>query len=514
MTCPDHLQPFRTARLLLAAVILFTGGCVETYKPAKSLRPKTERLIVQHTAGGTHYRLLVNDGIWYQLLGPELLVINPSNTRVIDQQDLSGATSHGSASDMLLHDGELWVVLDDVSVIRLSLDDPRRPWVEETIPAGVLGISPRGLGVLDDRVVVLGEGGVVDPVSGLSLTRTDGVVTSVVTTPDGGVYCMDRRIYRVNDDEYVGSASQLHLLADDSHWGHGTIVFVRHEQTGSLVGLVDEHLLERDGERTTVAVPGRVAQVHAIDGGLLVASDAGLRRYQVNDGELVLESEWDIGGVLDAGLLDGDRIAVVGHFGRGVIHADGRSAGRPEQFEVLMREPSGLTAAISDGRSVLGTSPQGDWMYQIGHECELVETSQREFPQPARTAVTLGWEASINEDDRSVEIATPLGRDQLVAPDGGLFTCVAAADGVLWLGHDTGIIMVRLPSEQPQVPSGWELLTPQEQAETGLGALDGMTKLSVRLDGPIIFMEPLMLGGGVAYVSRDGGFGVVAEELR
>ena len=64
------------------------------------------------------------------------------------------------------------------------------------------------------------------------------------------------------------------------------------------------------------------------------------------------------------------------------------------------------------------------------------------------------------------------------------------------------------------MPSDWELLTPQEQAETGLGALDGMTKLSVRLDGPIIFMEPLMLGGGVAYVSRDGGFGVVAEELR
>ena len=287
-------------------------------------------------------------------------------------------------------------------------------------------------------MVVLGEGGVVDPVSGLSLTRTDGVVHRWWQLLTGRVLHGSPDL-SVNDDEYVGSASQLHLLADDLRGGHGTIVFVRTSRPDRWWGWWT--VLERDGERTTVAVPGRVAQVHAIDGGLLVASDAGLRRYQVNDGELVLESEWDIGGVLDAGLLDGDRIAVVGRFGRGVIHADGRSAGRPEQFEVLMREPSGLTAAISDGRSVLGTSPQGDWMYQIGHECELVETSQREFPQPARTAVTLGWEASINEDDRSVEIATPLGRDQLVAPDGGLFTCVAAADGVLWLGHDTGIIM-------------------------------------------------------------------------
>ena len=40
-----------------------------------------------------------------------------------------------------------------------------------------------------------------------------------------------------------------------------------------------------------------------------------------------------------------------------------------------------------------------------------------------------------------------------------------------------------------------------------------MTKLSIRLDGPVIFLDPLMLGGGVAYVSYQGGFGVVAEEL-
>ena len=153
-------------------------------------------------------------------------------------------------------------------------------------------------------------------------------------------------------------------------------------------------------------------------------------------------------------------------------------------------------------------------MYQIGHECELVETTPQEFAEPAISAVTLGWEAVISEDGLGVDISTPLGSDRLIAPSGSRFTCVTAADGVLWLGHESGIIMVRLPVNQPQPPMGWDELTPEERAETGLGALDGMTKLSVHLDGPIIFMEPLMLGGGVAYASRDGGFGVVAEELR
>ena len=94
------------------------------------------------------------------------------------------------------------------------------------------------------------------------------------------------------------------------------------------------------------------------------------------------------------------------------------------------------------------------------------------------------------------------------------FYRVAAADGVIWMGHDTGIIMIRLPNEPVELPSEWEEMTVEQRSETGLGPLEGMTKLSVRLDGPVIFLDPLMLGGGVAYVSESGGFGVVAEQLQ
>ena len=207
---------------------------------------------MQHTAGVL--TACWSRWIWYQL--GSRLAINPSN--VIDQQDLS-ATSHGSASTCCRMTATLGRA-DDVSR-SLSLDDPRRPWVEETIPAGVLGII-RVSQVLDDRVVVLGEGGVVDPVLD-SPTRTDGVVHRWWQLRRGVLHGSPD--LSVNDDEYVGSASQLHLPLT-IHWGHGTIVFVRHEQAGSLVWLVDEDLLERDGERTTGRA-GACRRVHAIDGG-------------------------------------------------------------------------------------------------------------------------------------------------------------------------------------------------------------------------------------------------------
>jgi hypothetical protein len=85
---------------------------------------------------------------------------------------------------------------------------------------------------------------------------------------------------------------------------------------------------------------------------------------------------------------------------------------------------------------------------------------------------------------------------------------------VLLFGHETGIIMVRLPMTASSIPQNGKNLTEEERAAPGLGALDGMTKLSVKLDGPIIFLEPLMLGGGVAYASGGGGFGVVSEQLQ
>ena len=500
--------------LSLTALAILLLGCVETYVPGKTLRPKTERLVIQHTAGGTHYGMELNGQIWYLLLGPELLVVNSESGRIIDQQDLSGSASHGPATDMLLHADELWIVLEDVAVVRLSLNDPRRPWIEETMPAGSLGIQPRGLAVVDGGVVAYGRGGIVDLVRRRQLISTEGEISSVAEASGSPVYCEGRRIHRISDGVYVGSASELHVLHGLSPWGEDAIVFVRHEQTGSLLGLMNADLREHDAERTTVAVPGHVHQVRFDDERLLVVTDQEIRFYVVHDDALQLYESISLRGVRDAMRLDDDTLLVAGTFGRGAIDTGGEFGDQPVNFNFYEPSPAGLEGAVSDGRNIMATSPGGDWLYRIGHEAVQAEAVSRAYASPARTAVALDWKAVIEEDDRHVRVTTPSGSDVLVAPGGSRFTCVAAADGVLWLGHEAGIIMVRLPTTPQELPSNWNRLDEVQRAEMGLGALDGMTKLSVQLDGPIIFLEPLMLGGGVAFVSRDGGFGVVAEQLQ
>ena len=98
----DRTRSIARRCLGLTALAILLLGCVETYVPGKTLRPKTERLVIQHTAGGTYYGMELNGQIWYLLFGPELLVVNPESGRIVDQQDLSGAASHGPATAMLL----------------------------------------------------------------------------------------------------------------------------------------------------------------------------------------------------------------------------------------------------------------------------------------------------------------------------------------------------------------------------------------------------------------------------
>ena len=44
--------------LLATMVTVLSSGCIESYKAPQTLRPRTERLVIQHTSGGTHYRML------------------------------------------------------------------------------------------------------------------------------------------------------------------------------------------------------------------------------------------------------------------------------------------------------------------------------------------------------------------------------------------------------------------------------------------------------------------------
>lgn len=504
-----------TSRAILALAILVMGleGCVETYKPAKSPRPRTELLTVQHHTGGTHYRMLVDDGVWYQLMGGELLVIDAKTGRVAFREDLADPGTSGPAIDMVLDGDELLVVLEDSGVVRLTLDDPRRPWLEETTTSGQLGIRPRGIVLAGGERLVFGDGGVVDLETGRRLVKVEGVVTSVDSSEDGLVYCQDRRIHRMSDDEFVGSANHIQSvpgLTPDDPRRH---VFVRNERNGSLVGFMGADLREIDAQAWTVPLPGTTTRVRQYEDRLIVVSSLAVRVYRIAPDGLHLDEEIAIVGAVDADMHDKDRIILAGEFGRGAWRLEDDMNGTKRTFAMYHPEPAGLSRAVSDGRNILADSPRGMWMYRIGDKAVQVAVSDVEFAEPAREAVMLDWTFRITGEGREIEVDTPVGVDRLVAPRGGRFHCVVAADNVIWIGHDGGIIMVRLPTEGITVPYGWDSWTEEDRMASGVGPLDGMTKLSVRLDGPVFFLEPLMLGGGVAFVSESGGFGIVAEEF-
>lgn len=503
----------RTAWITLLMLGMIAGGCVETYKPAKSLRPKTDSLSVRHQSGGMHYRMEVEDGIWYQLFGTELLVINPSSGHVMDRQDLASPGTTGPAIDMAFHDGELLVVLQDSAVVRLSLEDPRRPWLEETLSSRTLGILPMGVISTGDELLVYGQGGVVDMATGQHLAGVAATVTSVASVDGELLYTSNRRVHRLANDEYVGSASRLEPVTKSDSGDPREFIFIRHEANGSLVGFMGKDVREIDAMKWTVAIPGHVHAARQQGGNLLIVSDEIIRLYDASSESLEMQWEIPADGTRDAVIIDNGSLAMSGDFGRGLWRLEPDRDGEAKTFAHFHPEASGLTKAISDGRNILASTKRGMWHYRIGDTATPTQPTDMTFEDPQKSAVMLDWTFTISEDGTSVDVETPAGRDHLVAPANGHFHCLAASDDVVWLAHDEGIIMVRLPRGGIVVPRGWEGMTEEERIASGVGPLDGMTKLSVRLDGPVFFLEPLLLGGGVAYVSESGGFGVVSEEF-
>ena len=111
---------------------------------------------------------------------------------------------------------------------------------------------------------------------------------------------------------------------------------------------------------------------------------------------------------------------------------------------------------------------------------------------PRKSAAVLGWSVEIG-DDGIAQLSAPSGPQTLRAPRDGRFYCVTATEDAFWLGHDHGILVVMFG------PGGEERATSPAK------------RLGVLIDGPVICIEPLMLGGGVAYAAEHGGFGVVRE---
>ena len=473
--------------ILLAMLMGATGGCASQWKPETSTRPRTESIAIDHSTHGTQRRLQVRDGVWYQLSGTDLLAIDERG-RVISTTSLASSGTVPNASDLVVTDGEIVVLLGDVEVVVLNRENPWRPVEMDRVSGTDLGFWPQGLEEWGDTVVTLGPGG-ARTLDGEVVVRTDGdPVKSIVATGGRVLHVSGRRIHRRAGGRYVGTASLLEAAEPHPSLPDGAMLFARNERAGALVGVLGEDCRELDPNRWSSAVPGEVVRLRQRGSRLLVVSTRGFGVYRLTGHGLLRESWTDVDGVQDADWLTMERLAVAGTFGRGIV--DVGSADPLASAVHWTHAPAGLTSAASDGEMLIADSPHGRWAYRPGREPTQIDSDGTQLPPPAQTASVLGWTVTIGEDG-AAELESPAGVQRLQPPGGGRFRCVASTEDAFWLGHDGGILLLML--------SG----TDDESATS--------RRLGVLVDGPVIAIEPLILGGGVAYASAHGGFGVVRE---
>ena len=475
--------------ILLGFLCLTVVGCKPDWNPPKSARPHTRSIVVDHQTPGTHLRLEVDGEVWYQLVGCEVLALDHRG-RIISRTRLAPVGSAPSATDLVLVGDTLAVLLGDSEVVELDVADPWRPTVVDRFHGEDIGVWPKRLGVRGDDVIVMGEGS-ARTLDGRIVARAKGPeITGLVEHGGRVLHVAGRRIHRRAGDAYVGTASLLELADPHRLAPEAAFLYARNERNGGLVGFLGADCREVNAERLTVGVPGTVSRLRQRNGQVLAVTDEGLFLMQLTADGLTRVWDWQTPDVRDADWIDGGHVAVAGTFGTGVVPV---GATDPSSSAIVWNPSAGgLTEAASDGEVLRGRSSEGEWVYEIGGDVTQFQGEPKTFPSPSTTAAALGWSISIDPSGVA-EIESPAGPHRLEAPVGGRFHCIASTGDSFWLGHDRGILLISLRSVE------------------GSPEVIESSRLGVMIDGPVICIEPLVLGGGVAYASAHGGFGVVRE---
>ena len=503
--------------MLAALAFLHVAGCssapagTPVVDEAEAELPPTPRSMrVVSSFGGAHRALLVVGTHWYQTFANRALVLDAQSGTVISDIELSPRGTTGPAVDLALRGGSLFVVLADDAVVEIDVANVRNPRVLARWGRPELGIAPRRVNLVGDELWVSGLGGVIKladaPIEGESIDEDgkptaptpplrflDGMdVGTIVDTPEGPVGCVGRRILRLADGAFLGAASML--IPTPAEFGGG-YAFVLQGSEGAQVGLMGTDFRERSSS----AVEGLVHAIRICDDRLLVVTDAEVSTWKLEQspgrattargegtqlGQLIAVR---VRGALDVGKIKRNRFAVSGTFGRSLYRYPPEGDQDGDTFYWSERMPGRLDVSQTDRRRVLAASDEGAWMYLIEEKAELVA---RDIASPdvqsARAEVVWG---SATADERREEVLFRVG-DRAIAmrpSRDGLVSTLAAADGRIWIGHDHGIDVI-----------GFNPATGELVAED-----------RILLSGPIIAIYPNRVGGGVSYVARFDGFGVV-----
>lgn len=461
-------------RIVIAAVGAGLLGVADLGCAASAPDRGRASLRISASAGGTHYRTRMVGGLWYQTFGQTLLVIDPTTADVLMSLELAPIGVSGAATDLVTTGDRLFVVLQGSHVVEVSTADPRRPRILGRTGAAELGVEPNTLSLVDGELYVAGRGGVVrwsDRMRWLSGLDC----RSVVQCDHGLVACAGRRVYRLDDAGYVGSAGDLYPASGTIGLA-APLVFVRPGKDKTSVGLMSGVIRELNVRLATVSVPGVVRRVRVDDGRLWVISDLRIAAYPISGERLLDPVVYEIAGARDMDFIDTgpDRRAVVaGAFGRAIVRF---GPGPAVHIEHEHREAAGLVRAQSDGRFVLAGGPYGSWLYDpVGTASPSSHAPDGAIAQRV-SAVTLSGTSARTADGSAVTLP---GGETYREPGSPMISCVVAVDGNLWIGHDRGITVI---------------------------TVDGVVLGRLRLDGPVLDVFALA-GGGAVWVSERGGFG-------
>lgn len=512
--------------LLLAAVVATVGACSNAPpgtpvidEDEAKLPPRQRSMRVTSAFGGTHRVSKIEKGVWYQSLENRVLFLDAQTGTELVDLELAPRGTTGVVSDFLVRGERLFVVLEEDWVMELDVSTVREPKLVAQWGRAELGIRPVFVsaigGEIGGEIYVSGDGGVVK----LSEATRHGTLSidsrgrpvaptrptaylegrdvgRVVAAKGGPAACVGRRIIRVADGQYLGSASMLIELPEAAGGGYG---FVLQATEGAQVGLMDSDFRERSAS----ALRGQVHSIRFFDDRFFAVNDFEVATWRLDprptgDGsasgeaapqDLVLGAllSVPVKGARDIAKVQRNRFAVAGSFGRALYRYLPEGDRPGDTFYWSRRLPGRLEVAVTDRRRVLAASREGTWLYLIGEEAELSDAPITSPDRPESTVETAWGSASVEESRDAVTFRMGDKSQVHTLANGALVSGLCAADGKVWVGHDRGIDVI-----------GYDPITQQIVFED-----------RIRLVGPMVALYPNRVGGGITFVSALSGFGVV-----
>ena len=500
---PAHWPAKTLALWVLSAFALF--GCLdETYIKEDRTDKRAKTLKLTHHVGGTHDCVLVKDGVWYVGFGPQLLVLEGRGKKILRTELVNPSGDGGPLTNLILWHGDLIGVISGDAVVRWDISTPRQPLLIDLVSSKELGIRPRAIQVVNNKLYISGDGGVVSASDGKKFLAGEMITSEVVATKFGAAVPVARRVQLLENNKFIAAASVLEPLPPSAELPGG-FAFALIGKEGATVGLMNADLHEVFGE----PIRGTFRSLTIANGRLWAIFDTEIISWEIKTGKLNSPVYTAVKGARDLAPLSDNLYAVTGSFGRGVFHLNADKDGEGDSFTDAVREPGRLEQSLFDGRRILAGSYEGFWLYPIRGKPTMSDKSVSLSTIPD-IKVAMPWaEAQIEKGDgdpltfdegKSIHFKSSSAEADWELPP-NVYACVlASVDGDLWVGHTDGITVLR-PSSAPSSDGA-------TVATSSQGELVIVKRGELRLPGPILWIHPLRTGLGAVWVSHFGGMGL------